>query len=1244
MKKTLLQLIVALLFAVAQLKVSAQPQSYLPTVFPQSPNSQAFVKYGDYPVNLYSGLPDITIPLYTIQAGSLQIPVTLSYHASGLKVNEPAGYVGAGWSVNAGGAGITRNILGRSDDNGGYLSTFRDAASLDPQNVESDLRYLRDVATNPDNNQYDTRPDIYTYDIPGHTGKFFFNAKDSYKVEMIPYAPLIVNRTSSADTMCFNITDEQGVVYNLGYTYREKTTTSTASSGAPVSAITAWKLERMIGQSRRDTVNFKYVTNSSLVTYKGQMIYIEDQEAHFFTTPTASCPTGYANTNPVLSETDTDSGVGEQDVSEISYKNGKVVFTLDTAVRSDLNSRGLNNIKIYSYNFGLKVYELQKTIKFIKGYYTSSTGTPLRLRLDAIEIQDKAGGTIQRYSFDYNTQQTPDYHSFSRDYWGYYNGKTNTTLIPKTEIPFQATSTSTPTTKFIGGDDPYSREPDSAFMQAGVLTGIHYPTGGYTNFKYQTNRFKDGVGVVHLTGGLRIDSIISYDNINATPMIKSYQYNTAQANFKITGFAGMIDQGFFFNTLLIKYYIPPTASSDPAVCVDKRGRSYFSEPALNLTPTEGNPVAYTNVTEYVGTPTGNTGKSIYKFRWRQDDWSGSAGATGVPVVEDYFYARGQLTEKDDYLRKSDGSYQIVHKKTNTYTAFGPDTLYRSVGMVVGQQRRSESVTGYFLAYYGHTQPEALNDVNAFPYANYNIASDDNYLTSTTTINYDLNDTTKSVSTAIAYNYGSDTTHQQIISTTHVDSKGNTRTVNNKYAFNYTVGNAVIDSMVNRHLWADPVEKNETYKIGSTTKTTSAQLSQFKFGSITGSIVPDKVSTLNIISPVTDFTPSALSGGSLTKDSRYVQMISFDKYDTQNNIAQYTPRGSTPVSILWDYEYGLPTAQVKNALYNTTSNEEAYTSFEAPRHSGWSYSGATVTDPTAPTGDRVYPLSLGSVTSPTMNTAKSYVVSLWSSEGAPTVTAGGSITGAALRTNNNWTYYEYIVPSGHSSVVVSGTANLDELRIYPADAQMNTYAYDPNGVTAMADTRGGINHFEYDPFSRLRNIKDWNGFIVKNYGYHTYDQTHGNAATGDSTFTRNNCPVNTTPGTTTYGVPANRYYAVTTASANAEALYDRRVNGQIKANTVCTCAATIQFTIHNNSGHSGSVTFSGIASPFLFTASATAQVFNVPPATYSSAFTAFDGTFTGTFTLGTRTPVSGHNATFTSVVIATGSPDLSLTVN
>src|SRR5205814_9364412 len=65
-----------------------------------SPTAASLGKYADIPVNYHTGIPDISIPIYSVKEGPLSLPISLSYHASGLKVMETAGWVGVGWSLN----------------------------------------------------------------------------------------------------------------------------------------------------------------------------------------------------------------------------------------------------------------------------------------------------------------------------------------------------------------------------------------------------------------------------------------------------------------------------------------------------------------------------------------------------------------------------------------------------------------------------------------------------------------------------------------------------------------------------------------------------------------------------------------------------------------------------------------------------------------------------------------------------------------------------------------------------------------------------------------------------------------------------------------------------------------------------------------------------------------------------------------------------------------------------------------
>lgn len=52
---------------------------YLPEYMPQAPNAQAIARAVEIPVNLYTGIPNISIPLYDIKVGNISVPITLSY-------------------------------------------------------------------------------------------------------------------------------------------------------------------------------------------------------------------------------------------------------------------------------------------------------------------------------------------------------------------------------------------------------------------------------------------------------------------------------------------------------------------------------------------------------------------------------------------------------------------------------------------------------------------------------------------------------------------------------------------------------------------------------------------------------------------------------------------------------------------------------------------------------------------------------------------------------------------------------------------------------------------------------------------------------------------------------------------------------------------------------------------------------------------------------------------------------------
>ncbi len=122
-------------------------------------------------------MPDITIPLYEVKTRQHTVPITLSYHASGIKVTDVASWAGLGWSVNAGGF-VGHKVKGLDD--GWPMSYFRSDFYLRKPNEISTssadgYAYLLRVM----DKFMDNEPDIFSYKVPGKYGHFFGPDTDS---------------------------------------------------------------------------------------------------------------------------------------------------------------------------------------------------------------------------------------------------------------------------------------------------------------------------------------------------------------------------------------------------------------------------------------------------------------------------------------------------------------------------------------------------------------------------------------------------------------------------------------------------------------------------------------------------------------------------------------------------------------------------------------------------------------------------------------------------------------------------------------------------------------------------------------------------------------------------------------------------------------------------------------------------------------------------------------------------------
>jgi YD repeat-containing protein len=80
------------------------------------------------------------------------------------------------------------------------------------------------------------------------------------------------------------------------------------------------------------------------------------------------------------------------------------------------------------------------------------------------------------------------------------------------------------------------------------------------------------------------------------------------------------------------------------------------------------------------------------------------------------------------------------------------------------------------------------------------------------------------------------------------------------------------------------------------------------------------------------------------------------------------------------------------------------------------------------------------------------------------------------------WHQKSIPYTGPTSLTDGVA-IDDVRIYPKDAQMKSYTYDPLiGITSVIDETGKATIYDYDDFGRLAVIRDGDRNIEQSFEY------------------------------------------------------------------------------------------------------------------------------------------------------------------
>lgn len=506
MKQLFITLLLLIGFGTSFAQVSLEPKTI------PAPNSASLGEYGAIPVGHYTGIPEIAIPLYELELDGLKLPLSLSYHASGVKVAQEASWVGMGWCLNAGGC-IMRTVQGWDDFGSTPMGYYWDSNPPQPtedndvpENAsQTELQKYEDMYKN----LVDPEPDIFYFNFGGHSGKFFVQ-RESESGSSMPTA--IVQTPDCYLNMTYDlnkwiVTDGDGFKFYFGTKEESRVrsiqTTNLCSSikyyrdrkdqftthEPQTDIVSAWYLDSIVSPNR----------NKIAFTYAIEKVFtpMNMQESSFsclkFLTYDSYAPlpnkwtcTMYSysmNKQPVL-KTITDS-------------NFSVDFTGEERLdiepwHGTLKPTRLSKVSIRNRS------SLVKEFKF--GYFY--TGTPndydnCRLFLSSVQELGTDGSEGGCYTMDYNKGALPAKTSTEIDHWGYYttpsmgmasdcwgsdivSDKTCGTLIPPTFLTYNNGNENK--NYFFYGRN---RNSDAAKMCYGMLKSIKYPTGGQSNFTFE---------------------------------------------------------------------------------------------------------------------------------------------------------------------------------------------------------------------------------------------------------------------------------------------------------------------------------------------------------------------------------------------------------------------------------------------------------------------------------------------------------------------------------------------------------------------------------------------------------------------------------------------------------------------------------------------------------------------------------------------------------------------------------------
>lgn len=495
--------VIYLAFCVSALAQQEPKQSEYepPQILSPSPTVSSFMRFEDVPVNNYTGIPDISIPIFNVGTHSKDININLSlqYHPSGIAYDEEASYVGLGWSFSAGGV-ISRSVRDMPDDvNNGDHYGIHDAANnpywyatsfigsdAPADSEEAFPKFLFEI---DEKERYDSEHDIYQFSFMGYSGRFIITNKcyspSCYQVVKLDNDNAISINYDPVQKK-FTLYDDRG--YKYIFDIKEMTSTggmsrskyfdgSTADNPLPSHTyISAFHLSQIYDRQNNLLVRFTYngdcqtckIIESNPNTSFTYNSLLDGNPADILNSIEQACPG--VDAGKVLEPreiTVASTSITEtKKLSQIDVVDFATIDFTTVSDRQDTDNYGGYRLK------GIIVRNKKgDTIKNIELVHTYSN-----LKLNPLSLKDRKrmmlskvlehyGSKTLSYEMDYLKRKPGDQTGFYIDYWGYVTAK-----------PFYASAGNW-------------KNSNKFFCRMDILQKMKLPTGGSILYDWEPNTY-----------------------------------------------------------------------------------------------------------------------------------------------------------------------------------------------------------------------------------------------------------------------------------------------------------------------------------------------------------------------------------------------------------------------------------------------------------------------------------------------------------------------------------------------------------------------------------------------------------------------------------------------------------------------------------------------------------------------------------------------------------------------------------